>query len=199
MPQIDATYFDRDLLLVGVNDATISASHDDAIEIYEPEYLERLLGPSLYAAYLSAIENPSSAEFSSEFSEDFDLGDIEQRFYWLINGYSYTLNGRKYNWLGLKNDRKQSPIACYVYYKYRENTNTHTTSISEVKGKSENATAVSADQKMVNAWNKMVHMNRELWLLLTNLRDSYNSVYYTEMIIAESDPELFATINTFGI
>lgn len=199
MAILDTTYFDGDLLIAGLNDTSIMAALNAAIDQYEVEFLQKLLGPSLYEAFNTAINELTGADFSADFDpSDFDLGTMDERWQWLLEGHTYTYGGRQYAWQGMTNARKQSPLACYVYYFYRDDRNTHTTSISEVKSQSENASVVSAGRKMVKAWNKMVDLNKTLYGLLI-LSDTDDERYYPELDLLPPDGELYTKINDWGI
>lgn len=64
---------------------------------------------------------------------------------------------------------KRSPIANYVYYKFLEDDAQTTTLVGQASTYTENATRVNPVPKMIDAWNDMIKMNRELnRFLMTN-------------------------------
>lgn len=81
-------------------------------------------------------------------------------------------------WVELRDetDLKQM-IIDYVYYYYMQNQATSTAGMSEVKGKTDNATPVNNVTKMIRAWNEMVEMAR-LFDLSTETYPSWNRVYW---------------------
>lgn len=66
-----------------------------------------------------------------------------------------------------------SPVAGYVYYHFMKNANTQTGQLNQVRTVSENATVYNNFDKMVNAWNMMVDLSREIWDYLTENSETY--------------------------
>lgn len=73
-------------------------------------------------------------------------------------------------------DSKQSLIANYVYYWYVRKMVTQTTTVGEVKTKTENATRVIPSGKMERAWNEMVGWVHELYCFLETRATDYPSL-----------------------
>ena len=138
---IDTTYFSYEITL-----PTGSAYSDvpGYITRYEKEVLTELLGYELYK--LVADSSAGSGRLAD-----------------LINGKEYTisLNGRNQmiKWNGLKNTDKISPIAYYVYYKYKQSKASLSSGAGEVKPKSENGNIADMSMKAMEAWYRM----RELY------------------------------------
>lgn len=70
-------------------------------------------------------------------------------------------------------DSKQSLIANYVYYWYVRKMVTQTTTVGEVRTKTENATRVIPSGKMERAWNEMVEWVHELYCFLETRATDY--------------------------
>lgn len=70
-------------------------------------------------------------------------------------------------------DSKQSLIANYVYYWYVRKMVTQTTTVGEVKTKTENATRVIPSGKMERAWNEMVEWVHEMYCFLETRATDY--------------------------
>lgn len=68
---------------------------------------------------------------------------------------------------------KVSPIANYVYYQYIENDALNTALIGTVVSKTDNNRNVNPVPKLVDAWNRMVEMNRGLAGFLNANKDTY--------------------------
>lgn len=200
MPLIDATYFDGDISLVGFNMSSTAAAVDMAIEIHEPDYLDKVLGAGLAEKFLYGLLHPVGGAFSKAFSKAFKTGNIDQRWLWLRDGKVFTLaDGRSIRWQGFRNARKQSPLANYVYYRYRVMKITQTTaSGEEVSSKGENSNIVTADIKMDRAWNQMVEWNLQLYFILSGARADGNLIY-PEYRECDVDGNLFHKKNIFGI
>lgn len=202
MPLIDRTYFDGSLLLTGVNEASVRARMDAAIAFYEPMFLSKVLGPSLYAAFRAGLVTGNRSFFSRRFSSRFRRSPMDSRWHWLRDGLTYQdQQGRTHTWPGLTNSLKQSPIACYVYWMYRSENVTQTNSTgTETSGKHENTASVSADRKMIAAWSRMAELNQSLFHMLANLYDSAGEIVYPEPELSELDMTLFLpNQNMWGI
>lgn len=190
MPLIDSTYFDGPLIIAGLSGDDISDAVDAAIALYEPEYLRRVFGPSLYDAFVAGTT---------------DLDDLDERWDWVVNGHTFTYNNLTYYWPGLVKASAplQSPIANYVYYKYRQDNATLMQSTGgEAQAAFENAQSVSAARKMIKAWNQMVDWNRTFWIMVDSLRDGSNDPIYPEWErygTTDDRWEMFQLINMFGI
>lgn len=96
-----------------------------------------------------------------------------------------------------------SPLAAYVYYHYMRDLQTQTSGIGEVKPYAQNAMMVSANQKMVDAWNIMSRQLENLYEYLNlnndNLYPQWNYGANSEMIGAPCYWNSFGRINTIGI
>lgn len=189
MPLITAAYFDGPLIIAGQNETHTAAALTAAIARYEVEYLQKVLGAALYAAYVTGIAvTPTPAD----------------KWLWIRDGHTYTYSGRSVIWPGLKDTTTyRSPIANYIYFKYRTEKATLTVSTGgEVKAKSENSEPAAIDRKMVSAWNQMVEWNRLLYTMVDSLRDG-DAALYTEWERPYVNDrtygwELFEPVNVFG-
>lgn len=99
---------------------------DDLINKYEPLFLTKLLGNTLCDEFLKGIGEPEPLTKWQLLKE------------MLVN-----------------EDKHLSPIANYVYYWFMRNEATKTTGVGETVGQANNAAIVSADAKMIRAWNEM--------------------------------------------
>lgn len=188
---IDRTYFDGPILLpVMGNEDSI----DQAIDLYHDEYLLKVMGRSLYDAFMAGIVALGSG-FSSGFSSGFGgAGVIDDRWDWIINGHAYTYSGRPFVWRGIR-----AAIANYVYWHYREDNTTLTSTLGELGSLAENSVIVSPDNKMVRAWNDMAGWDRELAHMLYYLTDVGGAKVYPEFDQCEPAGEVYYPVNRFGI
>jgi len=151
MSFIDYTYFINDVYLPVIGDADGQTVMTESITRYENEVLTCLLG----------------YELLKELKADLDENGIPQtqKFIDLVDGkeFSFILDGYTINtkWEGLANTIKTSLIAYYVYYKYRNNTETLTTTTGEAKNSKENATVMNPFPKLVYSWNEMIKLYGE--------------------------------------
>ena len=144
---LDYTYFEGGLYIPNLkyNDsegvgAIIQAVNEQSldwyIEKYEIEFLEGLLGETLYNKMVEGVD------------ESENEGNIWNRLRDKI--FINTGSG------------KYSPAANYVYFYAMREMQTQTSSQGEVRGKQDYATVKSAHGKLVNAWNDMVDMSQKI-------------------------------------
>jgi len=145
MSLIDQSYFVGDIALPNLDE--VSNTIQDTIDRYEEECLKNLLGHQLYEAFILGLEEPSPDQ------EWIDLRDGKE-FTFEVDGHTVTEK-----WNGLINNDRVSLISYYVYYKYRYENLSTTTSINDVQGIAENATKVNDTRKMVYAWNRGIELS----------------------------------------
>lgn len=181
---IDTTYFNDEVLIAGVETLDVSASLCDFIKKYEPIMLKKAMGYEFYKLFESALQsNPTSG-----------------RWYDLVVGADFYMGTTLYEWEGLKDDTlKKSIIANYVYYFYQRNELSNTARLGEVRSNAENATRVTAEYKMINAWNYMVRQVHIMRDYLANKKDGNGDLVYPEYSESNVDCLHFSTLNTFGI
>lgn len=145
---IDTSYFVRDINVPVGSTVELAAPLTAAIVRYEPEYLKKLLGYTLWKAVQAEIDSGEYTVYEdlingAEFSFDFD---------------DYTITEK---WEGLVNDEMVSPISHYVYCKQRYDVESFNTGLGQRRGKGENSVAHSAITPMVTAWRHLVKMHGE--------------------------------------
>jgi len=151
---IDETYFFNRLNLPQTGNSEGLADVLAYIEQYEPEYLNCVLGYSLVKVFNEATEGSGLPD--------------EQRWVDLIDGAEYTWEGCLYRWSGLApvTGLKISPIAYYVFYKYVDERITDFVLVGNVSSKTDNNRTVSATDRLVYAWNRMIDLNVDLYRFL---------------------------------
>lgn len=149
---IDQTYFVLEINIAQLSNDIVSEEVDLFINRYEPDFLKRVFGVTL-----------------KNLIHDFESGtNSEERIERLVDGYTFAYEGKTYEWKGLRNPDKESPIANFVFVKYIENQMSQQTGIGERKSKGENSDDHLADWRLVLAWNRIVIMMEPLLLLLKN-------------------------------
>lgn len=155
---IDYTYFNTGLAFIPQLDLVYNRNRVTRfIEIYEPEYLNRVLGYELSVAFTAGLGAP----------------EVEQRWNDLKNGADFSYFGSKRHWNGFVNTLKQSPIAMYVYYWYTRKQATPTTGSGNVMPSLENGDRASFMRDMIQVWDDMVCENMILYQFLTANIDLY--------------------------
>jgi len=154
MSLINTSFFVGNLQIPNATESSVASVIVFYINKFEPEFLQNLLGYPLYKEF---IANPSADRFKN-----------------IINGCEFTdFQGYTAKWKGLIEvlvpdptppsttpiGQKQSIIANYVYFRYRQRNETQFTGIGEVKMKaSEGSESVSPRKKMAFIWNE-IHYN----------------------------------------
>jgi hypothetical protein len=156
MAIIDVAYFDSGLTNIPNTDQpSVSEAVNDAIAIYEPEYLKGVLGYELQKAF-----EAGAAELTPD-----------QRWIDLLDGVEFTRDGVMDKWIGFNNVQFDSSIAYYVMFHFVRNNDSIFTGIGERKSKSVNSDPISSSAMLMNVWNKMVSLNEILYWFLNNNPD----------------------------
>ena len=135
MSLIDGSYFKNEIYIPNIlENGSYTDDITDAIEKYEPDLLNLLLGYELYKALLSDLNNGTPQS---------------QRFKDLVNGAEFTLRARLLKWDGLKN-----MIAYYVYFNYVYYNNIHLSGVGSMQIDAENSKRVSPFDKLQVAWDR---------------------------------------------
>lgn len=145
---IGNTYFVRDINVPVGSTVELAAPLTAAIVRYEPEYLKKLLGYTLWKAVQVEIDSGTYTTY----------GGLIEGAEFSFNFYGQTITTK---WKGLVNTEKISPIAHYIYYKNRENVETFNSGLGQRKGKGENSVAATAVTPMVTSWRNLVMMHGE--------------------------------------
>jgi hypothetical protein len=155
MPLIDSSYFVGDINIPDTGNPAVLERLDFFIAKYEAEFLEALLGYTLWQAYVAGIAVTPTPD-----AKWTDLRD----------GKEYTVSDIGFKYTGLRNATlKQSPIAQYVYYWWMRN---------DIKAKPDDAEArreyyEARNRSMVTAWNDMAQWVRSAIHYLDNYADTY--------------------------
>lgn len=190
---IDTTYFNGKINVPNVDNPVARGSLAQFISEYEPDFLRKLLGPSLYAAYITGIA----------------IVAPDQKWLDLRDGTSYNYGGNTYTWKGLTQaitagtvTYKFSPIANYIWYWWMRTNNTSTTSEGESSSKKANGNKVSPALKMATVWNVMAEWNRTFYQFLQASTDTYpeweGHQYYLDGN-GRPNCDLVTTINEFNL
>jgi hypothetical protein len=189
---IDHTYFTKTLSLPQRGNTEGQDLIADFIEINEEIYLKKVLGYDLWKAFITGIEGS---------------GTPDQRWLDLLEGKEFTYLSHNYNWDGFETINK-TPIANYVYYKWKEDEAIHSTLVGTAVQNVDNNSKVNPVPKMVDAWNRMVDMNRTLWMFLKANADVYLEwvnesspvwSWWTDVDTLDCPNEVFRKINSLDI
>lgn len=179
MNLIDRTYFIGEINIANTEKTYVQERIDLFITKYQAELLENILGIELYDAFMAGLL----------------VDPLADKWKDLRDGKSYTdLYGVRRKWVGFANTEKRSPIANYVYYRYKRDDSSITLSMGEAIPKAENATTTDSATKQARAWNEMVD-----WIILMdNFLGTYPDTYpeYTNAIMPVN---FIRYINSFNI
>lgn len=183
MNLIDKTYFIGEKNIPNTDYTEVVDTVNTLIGIYEPKYLQLLMGYELSKLFVAGITAGSPA----------------QKWLDIKNGVEFIgLDGRLKKWYGFVDTATfESPIAYYCYSKYLKNNATQTAEMGEVNTLNQNSTKASSRHKQCSAWNKMVDMNCILHEFLTANYAIYPE-YQLKQYCSESR-SLFKKQNPYGI
>lgn len=147
MTILDATYFQGELSLPGIRRDEVPAGIVAAITTevgvnsleyfiakYEPEFLKKLLGKTLYEAFSAGMkEDPIQDKWD----------ELKKALYWAEGKFQFA------------------PAANYVYFYTRADLRSITSPLGEKRGESDYARDIDEAEKLVRAWNNMVDMVKE--------------------------------------
>ena len=167
MSIIDQSYFVGDIALPNLDE--VANSFQESMDRYEEEILKSLLGYQLYKDFITGIGEATPDQ------KWVDLLDGGVEFTFDFCGETITQE-----WNGLINSDKVSLISYYVYYKYRYENLSTTTSINDVMGIAENATKVNDTRKMVYAWNRGLSLYGEVPMFSGFYKYDATYEYYTD-------------------
>ena len=182
---IDKEYFDGgELNIPGTNRDEIIEQVEYFIGKYEPDYLLKALGYPLFKLFKAALPTPGA----------------DTRFYKLLNGGVEFEDrfGDTQLWNGIK-AVDNCPVSAYVWYWYQTQNASFTGPSGEVKGQTENATAIPILTKQCRAWEEMVKITREMWEYLQYAKDDSGELLFPEFDIKLIDCQLFQVLNVFNL
>lgn len=122
------------------------------LDNYEEKILKKLMGQELYKAYITDLNGTSDP--------------TAQRFKDLVDGaeFSFDYYGSTVNleWNGLRDaDLQVSLIANYVYFNFRNQTETINTNVGQKTASAELAVQADVFPKLRSVWNDMIDMYGE--------------------------------------
>jgi hypothetical protein len=186
MSLIDASYFYGNLNIAQLNQKSVTDSLQYFIDMYEREFLTKVLGLQLYDAFILGMAATPP---------------VDAKWQWLMDGGNYTgYNGYPKFWVGFYNNANYSPIACYIYYHYMRDLQTQSMGAGEAKATVQNAISASVSQKCADAWNLMGSQVENLFEYLNINNDAlYPEWMYGAQSSANSCWNAFGKMNTIGI
>lgn len=165
---INGDYFVGELYISQAQPGASSTAANNKVEVaqfideYEREILEKGLGYGLMKEFYSFI-NPKTGGIK----EDQNGTKWDK----LLNGDQYVKNGETYYWQGLvvkEGIIYRSLMAYYVYFHYKTNGVTQTTTRGETKGTKGAVKKAGVSNKTVKAWRKMID-----WYGIGHCNDDY--------------------------
>jgi hypothetical protein len=138
---IDATYFIGEIYIAQLGQPEVLESVNRFIAKYEKKFMREFFGYELSEKIYLENETPTDPNIAL-----------------ILNGALITYEGKTFEWVGLKNAAKISPIANYVFFYYTEDLLTNQSGIGQTFNRAENAEVVSPDSKLAFIWNEMIEM-----------------------------------------
>ena len=141
---------------IGANVGGVNTTVQYFIDKYENKFLDELLGTTL----------------ASEFRAGLVHVEVDPP----TDPITYEPIDEK--WIALRDETNLKPMLIdYIYFFYTRFQTTQSAGMSEVKGKTDNATPVNSTFKCERAWNEMAHMAR-LFDLDTAVYPGFVRVYW---------------------
>jgi len=165
---IDTGYFFGEINIAQLGQPEVQENVNFFIKKYEKRFLLNYFGIELMNEINTENLSPTDPEIAK-----------------ILNGAFFSYSDKAYDWVGLKNIDKFSPIANYVFYYFAKDMITSQEGVGEVFGKAENAVMASPDDRCVKAWNDMIEMLEPLDLLIRS---------YSKRVGAN-----FSVINSFNL
>jgi len=165
-------FISGDLLISGLsisnNPTPVKEANNSGIQAFidtrEPEYLRKMLGCDVARDLIAYVKNRPEEE-----------SDKVEKWEDIISWFQ---------------DCEISPIACYIFFYFVRWNQTQVTHLGTLKANSDNP-VVSADSKLIEAWNIMVTMNKYFVDWMEKRRYVYPDWDF--------NPCMLETINCFGI
>lgn len=146
------------------------------IDQFEEEALVFALGQKLYNEFI--VDNTDGNGTVNP--------GADQKWFDLMNGVEYTLNGVTYFWKGIKyqvNTRNYSLLAYYVYHRYINEQQSYVSDVGTVSADAQNAMKTSAIRRSVKAYQKFIKMYGD------NCHISKNFYYHNGVLIKDYSHE----------
>lgn len=174
MAIISVDYFSDSIKNVPASDEeTLQA----AIDIYEPDYLRRVLGYPLAKAFSDGLLQVT----------------VEARWMELLEGVEFNYHGSIMKWDGFEDETNfKSPIANYIMAKYTTDNASNNTGIGEAISKGVHSDQANPMPRVVANWNAMYDQNLILAAFISS------SGLYPEYD-GRVDYQLFRPLNLLGI
>ncbi|MCP4987258.1 MAG: hypothetical protein GY928_14765 [Colwellia sp.] len=171
MALINDTYFLTGLKAIPNLRGSVLSSLDTYMSIYEPEYLDAVLGIDLKNDFEAGLLEPV----------------IDSKWLALRDGSEFEYQGIKYKWVGFNNTLKESPIAYYVFWKFMSDKNFLFTGAGVVISDSENSNRVSPINHLVTVWCRMANDNRILEKFILSNESDYSNYAPTNTLTKKSN------------
>jgi len=123
----------------GGDNSNVQNSLQLFIDVFERELLINALGITLYEEFEDELPNPTT-----------------QKWIDLLNGKTYSINGKSYRWDGLTGANGQSLIAYYVYCQYLRNDQSIYTTAGVVLPDASNSQNADPTPKYISAYNRFI-------------------------------------------
>lgn len=149
---IDESYFIKEIIIPNESEIDVSGSCVSFAIWIDQEVrlcLQNALGFTLFN------------DLDSQITDGVLNNGADQKWQDLVNGKTYTKNGKTYRWEGLKFTKgtfKGSLLAYYVYCKWLEFQLSQMTGFGENRGQAVNSMSANSTHRYVTIWNTFVKM-----------------------------------------
>lgn len=148
---VNESYFSQELIRPESGTELYTATNNNPFEAWIDEYARLLIQ--------NALGNVLFAEFDSEVTSGVLDSGADQKWKNLVNGTTYTYNGKSYTWRGLiyqEGLAYKSLLADYVFAEWYKYQLSHLSNFGEVAGNSINSILVGGNAREYRVWNQFV-------------------------------------------
>lgn len=167
---IDASYFIREIHVPNVNESNTDSGVK--LDYFIDEKVRLLLSTKALGSVLFT-------QLDSNVTNGVLSNTAPQKWKDLVNGKTYTKDGKSYVWEGLlqtKGTFKKSLLAYYTYYYWLMDNVSTMGGVGEVRGEAKNAVNVNSTQRLTTIWNEFVRMYQGENACFKGVKYVYNGV-----------------------
>lgn len=175
---INGTFFIRELYVPNVNESNTDSG--TKLEYFIDDKVPFLLSKK---ALGSVLFN----QLNSNVTNGVLSNTAPQKWKDLVNGKTYTKDGKSYVWEGLlqtKGTFPKSLLAYYTYYYWLMDNVSLVSGVGELRGESKNTVNVNSTQRLTTIWNEFVKMYQGENTCYNGVKYVYNGVpiadYYNQ-------------------
>lgn len=165
----------------------VEAAFTAFIDAEEEAILREILGDDFYEAFIDGIVDGDGEPILDE-NGDWDVDEIPERWYKIIVGDTYEINGKRFRWKGLA-----AALKPYIYSRWLSDDQDRVASGSVVVVENENAIQGDARPRICSTFNDFAY-------LMGTYKDEETTLYgYLKNSGATYDADVVAWYDSFEL